>query len=122
MCSVLMSIKPKYAHRIMTGEKKYEFRKKACKRKVDKILIYSTVPDQRVVGEAEVECVLIDSPAKLWKKTEKAAGIEKDLYDHYFENMDSAVAYKIGNVVKYKTPKTLLEIGVKVAPQSFQYI
>ena len=45
--------------------------KKACKRHVDKILIYSTNPIMRVVGEAEVEAVLIDNPEIIWKKTEK---------------------------------------------------
>ena len=36
---------------ILNGTKKYEFRKKACKRHVDKILIYSTNPIMRVVGK-----------------------------------------------------------------------
>lgn len=31
----------------------------------------------RVVGEAEVEAVLIDNPEIIWKKTEKKSGIDK---------------------------------------------
>ena len=55
MCAILLSINPIHVENIMNGTKRYEFRKKACKRHVDKILIYSTNPIMRVVGEAEVK-------------------------------------------------------------------
>ena len=77
MCAILLSINPNHVQNIMNGTKRYEFRKKACKRHVDKILIYSTNPIMRVVGEAEVEAVLIDNPEIIWKKTEKKSGIMK---------------------------------------------
>ena len=41
MCDVLMSINPEYVELIFNGEKKYEFRKNVCKRRVDKIIIYN---------------------------------------------------------------------------------
>ena len=44
MCSILLSINPEYAEKIMDGSKKFEFRKRKCKRRVDKIIIYSTSP------------------------------------------------------------------------------
>jgi len=122
MCSVLMSIKPEYVEKILLGIKEYEFRKKVCKRKIDKIYIYSTVPIQKVVGEATVEMVLIESPEKMWKITHMKAGVEKTFFDIYYENYDLAVAYKLSNVKKYNTPKTLGDLGIKVAPQSYQYI
>ena len=42
MCAILLSINPVHVENIMNGTKGYEFRKKACKRPVDKIIIYST--------------------------------------------------------------------------------
>lgn len=122
MCSVLMSIKPKYVKSILSGEKVFEFRKKACKKTIDRIYIYSTVPVQKVVGEAKVESILIKSPAELWKLTHAGAGIDKDFFDKYFENRKEAVAYKLSNVKKYNKPITLSEFGIKAAPQSYQYI
>ena len=116
MCAILLSINPIHVENIMNGTKRYEFRKKACKRHVDKILIYSTNPIMRVVGEAEVEDVLIDSP------TEEKSGIDKSFFNQYYENRDQAVAYKLKNVVKYASPKELKEYGISNAPQSFQYI
>lgn len=122
MCAILLSINPNHVENILNGTKKYEFRKKPCKRHVDKILIYSTNPIMRVVGEAEVEDVLIDAPEIIWKKTEKKSGIDKTFFDQYYENREQAVAYKLKNVKKYREPKELKDYGISSAPQSFQYI
>lgn len=122
MCSVLMSIRPEFVHQIMAGKKKYEYRKKVCKKNIDRIYIYSTVPVCKIVGEAEVESVLIKTPEELWEKTKDEAGIDKDFYDSYYANREEAVAYKLINIKRYKKPKTLKEFGVNVAPQSYQYI
>ncbi len=122
MCAILLSINPKHVENILNGTKRYEFRKKVCKRHVDKILIYSTTPIMRVVGEAEVEDVLVDEPEIIWKKTEKKAGIDKSFFDQYYADRDQAVAYKLKNVTKYREPKELKDYGVYSAPQSFQYI
>lgn len=122
MCSILLSINPSHVENIMNGIKIYEFRKKACKRHVDKIIIYSTTPVMKVVGEADVDEVLIDKPSEIWKITRKKSGIDKTFFDDYFEDRDQAVAYKLKNITKYNEPKELIELGVKNAPQSFQYI
>ena len=122
MCAILLSINPNHVENIMNGTKQYEFRKKACKRQVDKILIYSTTPIMRVVGEADVEDVLIDTPEVIWEKTEEKSGIDKAFFDQYYEDREQAVAYKLINVKQYEEPKELEEFGVSNAPQSFQYI
>lgn len=122
MCSILLSINPSHVENILNGTKLYEFRKKACKRHVDKILIYSTTPIMKVVGEAEVEDVLVDNPETIWKKTKTKSGIDKKFFDQYYANREQAVAYKLKNVIRYGEPKELKEYGVISAPQSFQYI
>lgn len=122
MCAILLSINPNHVENILNGTKKYEFRKKACKRQIDKILIYCTTPIMKVVGEAEVEDILIDNPEVIWKKTETKSGINKSFFDQYYKNREQAVAYKLKNVKKYGEPKELRDYGVNSAPQSFQYI
>ena len=122
MCVILLSINPNHVENILNGTKRYEFRKKVCKRHVDKILIYSTTPIMKVVGEAEVDEVLVDNPEAIWKKTKTKSGIDKKFFDQYYKNRDQAVAYKIRNVIKYRQPKELKEYGVSSAPQSFRYI
>ena len=122
MCVILLSINPNHVENILNGTKRYEFRKKVCKRHVDKILIYSTTPIMKVVGEAEVEEGLVDNPEAIWKKTKTKSGIDKKFFDQYYKNRDQAVAYKLRNVIKYRQPKELKEYGVSSAPQSFRYI
>lgn len=122
MCSVIMSIKPEFVNSIFSGIKIYEFRKRLCKRPVNRIYIYSTDPIQRIVGEAEVEMVLVESPETMWELTQAGAGIKKDFFDVYFENRNEAVAYKLSNVKKYKKPLELSDFGLQYAPQSFQYV
>ena len=117
-----MSIKPEFVNRIMTRQKEYEFRRKVCKKEINKIYIYSTAPVQKVVGEAEVEDILICTPSQLWAITKDKAGIDKPFFDRYFENREEAVAYKLSNIVQYELPKSLVEFGIKSAPQSYQYI
>lgn len=122
MCAILLSINPQHVKNIMNGTKRYEFRKIVCKRHVDKILIYSTNPIMKVVGEAEVEDILIDDPEIIWKKTEENSGIDKDFFNQYYNNREQAVAYKLKNIVEYKQPKELKEYGISNAPQSFCYV
>lgn len=122
MCAILLSINPEYVGRIMSGEKKYEFRKNLCKRKVDKIIIYSTSPVMKVVGEAEVEDILVDEPKKIWSITKEASGIEQSFFDEYYEGRKQAIAYKLKHVVEYDKPKMLEEYGINLAPQSFCYL
>lgn len=122
MCEILLSINPEHVENIFDGKKKYEYRKTQCKRKVDKIIIYSTSPVMKVVGEAAVKEVLVAEPKEIWKKTKKQSGIDKKFYDKYYHNKALAVAYQLTNIVKYDKPKELGEYGIKAAPQSFVYV
>ena len=122
MCAILLSINPSHVENIMSGCKTYEFRKKACKKHVEKIIIYSTTPVMKVVGEADVEDVLIGKPEEIWNITQKMSGIDKSFFDSYYDKREEAVAYKLTNVVQYEVPKDLKEYGISCAPQSFQYI
>lgn len=120
MSTILLSIKPEYVRRILEGSKRFEFRRQMAKRKVERILIYSTAPEMKVVESVEVLGVLKDSPKKLWEITHTYAGIQK--FMGYFSNRMVAYAYRLGKLQKFDTPKKLAEYGITAAPQSFVYI
>lgn len=122
MYNMLISIKPEYVENIFNGSKKYEYRKIRCKQDIDKIIIYSTYPIMKVVGEAKVEKILEDSPDRIWEKTKKYSGIDLNFYQKYFKDRSKAIAYKLTNIKKYDNPKELSSYGIKAAPQSFVYI
>ena len=122
MSIILMSIKPEYVDKIFSGEKKYEYRKRMCKEKIDTIIVYSSSPIQKVVGELKIKQVLYDKKTIIWNTTYKRGGITKIKYDKYYENCDYAVAYEIEKAILYDKQKDLKNFNVRMAPQSYVYI
>lgn len=120
--TIMLSIKPEYVERVLAGLKKYEFRKRLATKPVDKIIIYSTAPIMKVVGEVEVVKTISSSPSVLWENTKKFAGISRDKYRKYFKGSKVAYAYQLGKVIRYDSPKELSEFSIKVPPQSFIYL
>lgn len=122
MTKVLMSINPTHAEKILSGTKRYEFRKTRCKRQVDVIVIYVTAPTRKVLGEVKVMGVIEDIPQSVWDKTKTAAGIDVSFFNRYFEGRETAVAYALGDVTVFSKPKNLSDYNLKVAPQSYAYV
>lgn len=122
MCKIVLSIHEEFVNKILSGEKRYEFRTRVASRKVDKIVIYCTYPVMKVVGEVEVTGLVKGNPDSVWKKTKNYSGIRKDYFDEYFRDRDNAFAYELGSVIKYNKYKELSDIGLKTAPQSFIYL
>lgn len=122
MKTILMSIKPEYVAKIFSGDKKYEYRKRTSKEKIDKIIVYSTTPVKKVVGELIIKNILYDKKDTVWKKTSKYGGISKEKYNEYYKNYDNAIAYEIEKVIVYDKPKTLDDYNIKKAPQSYVYL
>lgn len=121
---ILLSIKPNFVAEILSGRKCFEFRKTLYKRRdLRKIVVYSSSPVCRVVGEIEVEDIYCDSPNRIWNITKAAAGISKIYFDKYFEGKDTAYAIKIKSFKPYPEPVRLDEKFPGVTPpQSFCYV
>jgi predicted transcriptional regulator len=119
---ILISINAEFVDKIMSGEKRYEFRTRIAKKKVDKIIIYCTFPKRMVLAEAEIVGTLAMSPEELWEKTSKEAGISKERFFRYFAGRKVAYAYALGKVTSFPNGKPLSDFGCKSAPQSFIYV
>jgi predicted transcriptional regulator len=119
---MLLSINPQHVENILNGTKRFEFRKVKSRREVRFIVIYSTAPVGHVVGEVEVIGTLDGSPSDVWEYTSAHSGISKQFFDEYFSGRQRAVAYELGEVSVYEQPKTLMELGISSAPQSFVYV
>lgn len=122
MCQMLLSINPKHVENIFNGTKRYEFRKVRCTADVDKIIIYATAPQKKVVGEAEVEAIIEDDVIEIWKRTALFSGISYEFFREYYKGKKKAVAYKLGKVKVYEEPRCLSDYGLTYAPQSFVYL
>lgn len=120
---VLLSIKPEFAEKIFSGEKKFEFRRSIFKKQdVKKVVVYASAPVSKVIGEFEIGSVLTADLLDLWEKTKKYSGITEEYFYEYFQGRDSGYAIQVKNTNKYSTPQRIeSRFGVK-PPQSFLYV
>ena len=122
--NVLLSIKPRYVEKIISGEKKYEFRRTIFRDgQSNSIFVYSSSPVRRIVGEMVIDSVLSAHPRKLWEQCKEFAGIAKKEFFQYFEGKEEAYAIKIRKMLLFHFPIEPRRIKNDfVAPQSFYYI
>lgn len=120
----LLSIKPEFVKKIFSGEKLFEYRKAIFKRpEVESIVIYSTMPEGKIVGEFRIGNILARPPEEIWEKTKQASGINKKLFDEYFSNRKLAYAIEITELKKYEKPIDPYKENISFkAPQSFKYL
>ncbi|MEN0057108.1 MAG: ASCH domain-containing protein [Mucilaginibacter sp.] len=121
---VLLSIKPEYVEKIFSGEKKFEYRKCIFQKKnIKTIVIYSTMPVGRVVGEFQIGEILSASPGEIWGITKEFSGIKESFFQQYFKDKNLAHAIQIKKLTVYEKAKKLQEVITgSVPPQSFCYI
>ena len=119
---MLLSIKPEYVSKIVSGKKKYEFRKFQCREGIDTIVIYETAPTKKVIGEVALLDIIEGDVEYVWHETRGFGGILKRDYKAYYKEREVAIAYQLGEVTLYDEPKTLIDLGLDYVPQSFAYI
>lgn len=123
--SILISIKPQYVEKIVSGHKKYEFRKTDFEAlNIDKIYIYSTVPDKKIIGYFQYGEVIVGSPNDVWEKCSNSAGLSESEFMSYYQNkkIANAYAYKIKHLEIFKDPICPYTRFEKfAAPQNYIY-
>lgn len=120
---ILLSIHPKFVEKILTGEKRFEFRKTLPTKDIESVIIYATKPVGKVVAEFKVKSIHSKSPEQLWLETKNYAGIDEDFFFQYFKNREIAHAFEVGELIVFEQPKELKEfVSSGIPPQSFCYI
>lgn len=122
MSKMLLSIKPEYVDKIVSGKKKYEFRKFHCREGIDTIVIYETAPTKKVIGEVALLEIIEGDVEYVWHETRGFGGILKKDYKAYYKEREVAIAYHLGEVTVYDEPMSLTDLGLEYVPQSFAYI
>ena len=116
--NAILSIKPEFVKEIVSGRKRYEYRKAIFRQPVEKVYIYASAPVGRVVGELEPVKILIGEPTEIWEKTKAYSDITKEFYKEYFCGRSVAYAIEIKNLVIFDEPKVL----PFHAPQSYRSV
>ncbi|MCG8371980.1 MAG: ASCH domain-containing protein [Balneolales bacterium] len=124
---ILISIKPEFSAKIISGEKTIELRKSAPK--IDyksRVIIYSTYPEKAVIGYCKIKEVIRMSPQDMWENHSVRLGIDKRRFDEYYQNCNMAIGLKLTEVIKLDLSISLDNIKKHVPvfhpPQTFQYL
>lgn len=118
----LVSIHPRFARLILSGEKKCEYRRRLPTKPISGIVIYATSPVSRIIGEAGVESMRFLEKGELWRQTSSFGGISKFEFESYFYGMEMAGALLLSHPVAYDHPFPIEKVGLVRPPQSFCYL
>ncbi len=122
---LLLSIKPEFAARIMTGEKAVEIRRRFSKRWIgSRANIYATAPVKGLIGEAQISNVRSGKPKNIWKHYSAYLGCCQKSFDDYTSDCEVVYAIELDQVKTYRAPIMLSYasnlIGEElVPPQSY---
>ena len=85
-------------------------------------LVRQVMGNGLIVGEARVKGMHAAPPETIWRGYGTESRIPKNLFEEYAKGADRLYAYRLGNPIRYGKPKTLSDIGLKRAPQSWCYL
>lgn len=122
---ILISVKPEYCKKILSGDKTVELRRRPVRVSVGTtVWIYETVPRCRVGARAQVSEICEDTPTEIWRRFGDQVGISREQFASYFEGADYACAVVLSEVVPLRTPLQLADLreslGAFVAPQFYR--
>jgi predicted transcriptional regulator len=122
---ILVSIKPKYAHQILSGAKLIEIRKRfSDKWTGSRAVLYASSPEKALIGEAIVRSVTSGRPEDIWARFAPTIGCSPDEFKEYVGSSTKVSAIELDAVVPYKQPIGLAQLSHLVQedlrpPQSF---
>ena len=125
---LLISMKPQHAERILGGSKLVEIRKKFSGRWVGcKAVLYSSSPQQALVGEATVRSITSGCPADIWARFSTRIGCSIRDFEDYVGSAKEVCAIELDEVFPYKQSISLSQISYLlgedlVPPQSYYHL
>ena len=123
MRTVLLSVKPEYANRILEGSKRFEFRRTRFAQDIETVFLYVTAPVSRIVGYFVVIGTETGSPHTIWRKCKTAAGIQRKDFFSYYRDAEIAFALIVGEVTEFKDSVDPRELWPTFSiPQSYKYL
>ncbi len=120
-----LPIKPVYAERLISGTKRFEFRRRPISSETTHIVVYASAPYKRILGIVEVTAVESGSVRSVWNRTKESAGISRSDYFDYFEGTDVAYAIAINprRIIRFDRHISPSDVEQNfVVPQSFKYV
>jgi predicted transcriptional regulator len=124
MQDALISIKPKYVHRFLSGEKTIEIRRRRVNLAVGtRLWIYSTMPEGSISAVGVIKAVDVSTCEDIWAKYSSQMGITYDEFCAYVYGAKEISAINIDNIKRVFPAPTLANLrrnmGQFYPPQFF---
>ena len=115
MSQVIISLKPRYAKLVLSGNKTVELRNRRVRLKPGTLVwLYATRPMACIVGVAEVESVVHANPAEIWRRFGEDIGIDRNGFDSYIGDRERVSALVLRSVERLGDFMTLDRIRKSV--------
>jgi len=109
---MLISMKPKYAERILMGSKLIEIRKRFSGKWTGcKAVLYSSRPVSALVGEATIGSVTCGRPTDIWAAFESHLDCSFEEFQEYVGSSTQVSAIELKDVTPYEIPVSLRQIS-----------
>ena len=96
---LFISVKPEFAEKIITKEKRIELRKVRPRVRIgDYVIIYASSPVKSVVGFGLVQQIIETTPEQMWIDNSSSLGIDKVRFDSYYNGRNRAIGIKIEKI------------------------
>jgi type I restriction enzyme S subunit len=121
----LLSIKPEFAEKILSGEKRYEFRRTSFRstEKINFVYLYSSAPVMKIVGGFSTLRTIEANPEQLWDLFSEEAGIDRNRFMTYFEDVQTGYAIEVDDTYRLNEPIDPNETFDGFSPpMSFMYL
>lgn len=125
--SVLMSIKPRFALRILQGEKRIEFRRSSPRfGPGSTVFVYISSPVQEVSALFTIDEIVSGPVELIWRRYRRVSGLSKREFFEYYAGSRTAYGIRIAQIFPFSTPLSLEQLKEMlpefVPPQNYRYI
>jgi predicted transcriptional regulator len=108
---LLISVKPKYAERLLAGAKFVEIRRRFSKKWLGcKAVLYASRPQGALVGEATINAITCGQPNDIWSRFESRMGCSWEEFESYVASAKEVCAIELDNIVPYLSPVPLDQV------------
>jgi type I restriction enzyme S subunit len=102
----LLAIKPEFAEKILSGEKRYEFRRTSFRsmQDIDFVYLYSSAPMKKIVGRFSSGRTIEADPEQLWDLYSDYAGVDREQFMKYFQGTKTGFAIQVDDTYRFEDP------------------
>ena len=107
----ILSIKPEYSSKILSGSKTMELRHSTLGlKKDDIIMVYESAPKQSLGFWFRIAATEVLPVSEMWRRHSDRLGIDFESYTTYFNGFEEAAGFHIGEIYVLTPPIPLLKI------------